>query len=278
MDLSRLELDVDPITISYEGGAADLGGLDMADLAKSLDGYARILGTIASFAVTYEYHKHLDTMPVRARVVSAQVGSLELGAVLDAVAQTSLVTIRDAIGLMLEYVFARLKGKEEQVNELREPLMRVLDIIDKQVDARDATITQLVDGLVPSARKAVAPIGESCQRTLVRVGNREVAVLDEHDKQVILSKEKPVIQPEQTYRVWITELDISAGTAKVSFASDEDYRCRARISDPLVRQPNSAYALAIASQQPVDVRAKAEIVDGQIAMLHISDAQIPTFD
>jgi hypothetical protein len=68
-----------------------------------------------------------------------------------------------------------------------------------------------------------------------------------------------------------------SGTAKVSFSDSDPFRCKARITDPCVFEPESAYALALAHQTALIVTAKAEILDGEIVQLYVSDsARVPS--
>jgi hypothetical protein len=53
---------------------------------------------------------------------------------------------------------------------------------------------------------------------------------------------------------------------------ESDQRIQSEITDPIRVTPNNPYALALASQQPISFKAKAEInEDGEITRLFISD-------
>lgn len=272
---------VDPFSIVYDGLDADSGGVDMAQLGKSLDGYARILATTSNFAVHYVYQKHYDAMDVRVRVQGAEKGSLTIKAVLDYLGQAQL--LQGSIGAVLAAVITYTLGKlgrrrdEEEMKHLADITRQALEQAGTQnketLDRLMALLDKMVDGLAPAARSAVTPIGDGCKEVSVLVGRNQVGKWEEQDKAAIRERAPAAIQPQQWYTVFVSELDTETGSAKVSFNVDDDHRVRARITDPLVSQPNNPYATALADKNPLDVQAKAEVLDGQIVQMSISDAK-----
>lgn len=266
-----IPVDVDPILIIYQGLDADDGGIDMALLAKSLDGYSRILSTATTFALTFVYQKHMDAMPVRVRVQEVQKGSLTIKAAFDFIKQSKLLPgLQDQLKALLKWIAEKVAGKDTTVSEaiVKQMLENEANRDDKMFQLMD----KMVDGLVPAAREASAPIGESCKQITLGQGDDAIVVWDESDRKAIEARVKPTIQPVQEYAIYISELDIATGSAKVTFSDQDDHRVKAKIADPLVFEPKNAYAMALASQRPLVVVAKAEILEGAITLLHVSDA------
>jgi predicted dinucleotide-binding enzyme len=133
------------------------------------------------------------------------------------------------------------------------------------------TLGKLAEGLIPAARNAAAPIGETCTTVTVSQDDEALVVWDESDKRAISERIQPAIQPRQVFTIYISELDVVAGTARFSFSQDEQRRFRAKIADPVVVQPHNPYTRALDEQSALNVIAKAEILDGEIVQLHVSD-------
>jgi hypothetical protein len=178
---------------------------------------------------------------------------------------------------LVSYIFNRAAGQREEMKQLR----GALDTAIRELGARDQatvdrlldTVDKLADALRPSARLAVAPVGESA-RTLTIGGateGRPSIVIGEAEKAAILSTSELEVGAEKPYHLVITELDMVSGNCHVAFVDDPDARVPGRITDPAFGVPNNLYALAMAAQRPITVRAKATLKDGEIERLHISD-------
>lgn len=277
----RFTVDIAPIIITYEGLDADSHSLDMALLAQSIEGFGRIISTVASYALTAQYHRQLDIMPVRAKVQEFSPGSLSIKVALDYLRQGKLVPdVGDLIKATMKWIMARMAGKKD-TDHMKEALSQLLlqngTLIQNNHECNMRThdlLDRMADGLLPSARKAVAPVGESCREARLALGQEAITVWNEDDKARIEDKIVPSIQPSQYFNVYVTEIDIATGAAKVSFGIDDQRRIKAKISDPVVFDPGNPYAMALAQQSPLAVLAKSEFVDGEIVMLHISDYKL----
>lgn len=260
------------MTITFDGLEAETGGIDMLLLARSLEGYARILSTTSSFAASMSYQQHMDSMPIRARVQVIRAGSFEIQVFLDFVRQSGILTnFKEVWKALLEWVIAKLASRPES-DGMKEIVLKQMELIGVMSAENNAILDKLVDGLIPAARNAASPIGESCATARLSLGQVEIATWDKDDKVAITSEVKKTIQPTESFDVIISELDVNTGTAKVSIGSESDSRIRAKIADPVVFEPDNPYALALASHTPLRVLAKAEMIGGVIAQLHISDS------
>ena len=266
-----LPVDVEHFEIIYEGLDAENGGIDMLLLSRSLEGFARILATGSSFAATLVYQNHMDTMPIRVRVQEFQPGSFRILAVLDWVRQSKILDDSgEKIKTVLKWLTEKLAHKPKN-EALEQALNEMIRQNGRNQDEMWAMMNRMADGLLPAAKKATEPIGETCIKTTLALGQETITVYDENDKRAINDNVKTLIQPTQTFNVHVTELDIATGGARITFDQNGGKRIRAKISDPLVNQPDNPYAGALKSQTPILVTAKAEYLDDELIALHISD-------
>lgn len=267
--------ETSPFTIRYEGIHAENGAMDMVLLGKSLEGYGRIFAAAGTFADTGVVVRNTDAMTVTMRVTAPRPGSFVVDGFLTWVNQSAL-----AIGVsvaatapIMEFILKRLSNQKQgsDIQSVIE-LLREHLYWSKDQDLRNrALIEKLVEQQLSAARSAVMPISRSASSISVQHEGKELCVWTQADKEVIETKQPKVIQPQQIYEIWITELDIATGAAKVAFSPGATDRLRAKISDPLVSEATNPYAAALYSQSPILVQAKAEIQDNAIVTLHISD-------
>jgi hypothetical protein len=178
---------------------------------------------------------------------------------------------------LIAYIFARAKGNREELKLLS----GALDTAIRQLGARDQptidrlleTIEKMSVDMHSSARRAVAPIGETARTLAIRLRDGgPVATVDEADKSAIMSPAGLTVDDERSYSVLISELDMKTGACHVALkGGSEDVRHPARITDPECSLPNNPYVLAMAAQDYLGVRAKATIRDGLIEKLFISN-------
>ena len=132
-------------------------------------------------------------------------------------------------------------------------------------------IDNMAMGLLPAAKDAVHPIGNTCET--LKFGTK----LGEYHTELNIEDKKTINGPvfevtdEQTHKVLISELDMLNFTCKVSPIEDLNSRYSARITDPQVELVNNKYAAAMAAKSIVKIRAKKKLVEGVIKEFVISD-------
>lgn len=268
----------EPIRIRFDGMDADRHEIELASLAKSLSGLARIIGITGHFAATGQYNKHVDALSLRVVAREPQAKCYEVIAYLESISQHQLFSGTGGVlvGIIIQYYFSRWSGQREEMRFLSERLEQAIGELGHRdqahVDRMLTTIEKMADALRPAARDAVAPVGRSSSTLTVGTAGSST-VVDVARKDAILSKDDIEIGDEQTYTVRITEVDVESGSCKVSFEDDQDAtnRVRAQIIDPSLSIPNNLYLLAVAAMRPLKVRAKPALKDGDVDKLYISD-------
>lgn len=164
-------------------------------------------------------------------------------------------------------------------------LRESLETAIKELGTRDTavvsrlleTVDKMADALRPAAQQAVTPVGRTAGS--LTVGDPKTgpsAVIGRAERDAIMAPDEVEVEPEKDFTVIIKELDTDTGGCRVVFPDDLEQRYRGEITDPLVLKPNNPYALALASQRPLTVRAKAVTKDGDLERLFISDSRNPS--
>lgn len=267
------------IKIRFDGLDADRHEIELSALATSLSGISRIIGVSGNFAATQKLNLHQDALAVKVYATPPQAHCFELFVWVKWAAEQPLIsaTVAGLTVVLVTYVFKRAAGQKEEMRQLR----GALDEAIKQLGTKDQpvvdrlldTIDKMADALRPAARKAVAPIGDTASTlTIGSVDGGQQTVVGPAEKAAIVSASPVEVDIERTYQIWITELDMDAGTCKVAMEGDPDARFAARITDPAFATPNNKYVLAMAARAPLLVKAKATLKDGEIERLFISDS------
>jgi hypothetical protein len=164
-------------------------------------------------------------------------------------------------------------------------MARALELAEAAIKENGQTSRAAIDGmkraveLIAAAGKApardfVAPIGASCETAQIGASGAGVLAVDETMKQAILEPDQIEISELRAYTVLISELDMLAASCKAQIQGDEDAdrRVPCEINDPAAKLANNPYAAAMKEQRWLKVVAKAQIGDGDIVKLYISDA------
>jgi hypothetical protein len=265
-----------PIVIRFDGLDADQHEIDLSLLAESLKGLSRIIGVAGNFVATGHYVQHRDAMEVRVVARPPEGHCFELMAWLKWASENPLISgiIGGLTVTPVTYIIAKAAGQREEMKHLRGALDTAIQVLghrDEAVVTRlTQTIEKMADALRPSVRQAVAPIGRSASTLSIgdASGMHRVGLAE---KETIMATEQAEVQPETTYEVIITELDMESGSCKLAILPESDDRHKGAITDPAFAVPNNRYALAMAAKSPISVRAKAVTKDGEIEKLFISD-------
>lgn len=273
----------DPVLIRYDGLDATRDEIELGALGESLRGLSRIIGVAANFAATQRFVQHKDALQVRVIARPPEAHCFELVAWVRWAAENPLIStvVGGLLATLVTYIFKRAAGQKEEMRHLRESLevaIRELGTRDTAVVGRLLeTVDKMADALRPAARQAVTPVGETAGTlTIGDPSKGPAAVIGRAERDAIMAPDEVEVEPEKDFTVIIKELDTDTGGCRVVFPDDADQRYRGEITDPLVLKPNNPYALALASQRPIIVRAKAVTKDGALERLFISDSRPPS--
>lgn len=272
-----------PFEIRYEGGDAEVHRIDMAALAESLDGFSRIYAVVAHFATTGQYAKQTQALNAKAY---AQETQAKCFSVAGAVEWATTNGVFQGLGgviltLVLNHVYQSCSGAKEEMKHLRELFEKQLGFNQQYVERLLNTIEKLTDAMQPSARKSVAPIGDTCDRIdLYSLAGKQTTI-GLAEKEAIMSSEPAQILPAKKYSVIISEMDRLKRTCKASFTEhdteelvEEDgspKRISCDITDPVASLEDNPYLQGFISGKPISIVAKAMLRNGVIAKLYISD-------
>lgn len=261
------------VSIRYEGGDATVHSIELNQLGMSLQGFARILAVCGNFVETGKYNKQFDSLAVK--VVAKEPDEHHCYEVWASVQSflTSANLWSGAGGAVLAAIVAYVLSRRssEEMKMLKDALDRALANNAQHTDKLIATIDKMAEALRPSARMATAPIDKTVGSIDLYTGGQKIVHLDPEAKQFFSQQAQTKFDQTKTYVGIFSELDTKTGSCKVSLG-DSEQRIQSEITDPIRVMPNNPYALALASQQPLSFRAKAEIdEDGEITRLFISD-------
>jgi hypothetical protein len=262
-----------PISIRYEGIDADRHEIELGPLGESLQGFAKTIAVTANFAATGRLAVHADALDVR--VIARPVDEhhcFEVVAFVSGLVQSKEFWSGMGPGVFaasVQYVLS--KRSKEEMKHLSEALNKSLDGNQETTNRLVATIEKMAEALTASARKALAPIGRTCDRIDLLAGNDTVASMDIETKQAFSAAGSRVADHSKTFRGVITAFNIATGTCEVLLEGG-DRPVSGRVLDPVFDQPNNPYALALASKASIAFLAKYEAdSDGRVTRLHIFD-------
>jgi hypothetical protein len=268
------------ITLRFDGLDSDEHKIDLHQLGESLQGLARISDISGHFVVTHKYSKWLSTHDVRVFAKEARENCFSIDGVLEFVKQQQVFSgfMGAAMTALVAYILAKNANKEEQSEK---SLKLYLKALHDQGHRDQKTINRCLDliekmatDLRPSAKQAVAPIGKSASTlTLLDGEGKNFGVFNEHDAEQIRKPEPNELTGIEKIKVRFTELDKQRGTAKVHLdGMPTNHRISALVHDPLVKDVNNVYSLALASDEPIYVQAKLQYKSGELSKLYIFDS------
>lgn len=262
-------------SIRYDGLDADDHKIDLSQLGISLQGFARILAVIAHFSYTGSYNKQYDALSVKVFAVPTdEHHCFEVKAWISKVVGSENLWSGTGGGLLvalINYLFGRRRA--EEMKYLNEALKQSMGQNAENNKMLIATIERLVEGLKPSAKQALSPIGETCKSISIHKGDVSVSSFDENTKSRFYDELVNKIENSRRFSGIISEMDMETGTCKVLLDSSETgRRTNAVISDPIGKRPGNPYVLAMSQGARIAFIAKPEVdADGDVVRLHISD-------
>lgn len=275
--------EFEPIVLHYDGLDADHNEIELAQLGMSLQGAAQILGSAANVVVTGEYAK--TALSVRVLAGIPKKGSWEIPAIImttvpvitpyfPVIADMGKKATTKAVTSIFSYVVSKLGSPKKS------DVQAAMEVVEKSLVESGQTTRHAIDAVErialnqrPAARLFVAPIGDTCE--FVRVGKPiDGAVLVNREMRAQIEQPDPVqIGNATTYEILLSELDLKNRSCKFALRSeaDPDRRILGDITDPIIFNPNNPYSVALSQQRWLPVIAKAQLKDGEIEKLFISD-------
>ena len=268
------------LTIRFDGLDADDHEIDLFAFGESMQGIARVAGTIGHLVATQEYSRYFRSHELKVLAKEPRENCFSIDVVFEFVKQHQILagTFPAALTGLIAWLLHRATKKDSTAPELQQSLVALVRELAGQNSERENRLLGLLEvmavDLKPSVRKAFAPIGPSC-RTLTVIAPQRTDTYDETDKAALLMTDGDEITDLLDWVVLITELDLERGTCKTRLANEpEERRISAVVTDPLLKQVNNPYSLAMAAGDPLPVKAKALIQDGSVRKLYISDVGI----
>lgn len=271
--------------IRYEGLDAERHQIDMMSLGESLQGFGRIYSVIGHYAATGQYVRQSQALTVKTYAQETEAKCFSVVGYIKSAAQAGMFqgSVGALIGAIVTYTLGKRSDKSEEMRHLRELLEKQMGHNQQNLDRAMETIERLANGLEPSIKKSVAPVGESCSRIDLYANGKMHKSVDLADKQALLSTEDGELINEREYTVMLTEFDRLYRRCKVHLLGDDadqdadecglPPRINAEITDPAIQFTNNKYSTAVGSDKPIKVKAKAFLKDGEITKLFISDCE-----
>jgi hypothetical protein len=276
-------MEFDPIILRYEGLDADRHQVDLGQVAVSLQGAAQLIGSASSAMITGQYAKRAPALSVRVYAGIARDGCWELPAIIVPVAPIAAAMFPPiaeigkraatrAVTAAVNYVVAKVSGQSNDVK-------RTLDSLDQAVAELGQTARHGYDAIErmaaqqrPAARNLVVPIGQSCSVIYLGIKDDGAIPIDSATRSAIDAPDPVEITDTRSYEIFISELDTKNRTCKFSLRDDDpDHRISGEITDPVIQAAHNPYLEAFAAQRWVSVLGKAQLKDGEMEKLFISD-------
>lgn len=274
-------VDLFPLfNIRYEGRDADQHEIDLNQLGESLQGFARIIAVSANYVQTGKINRHFDALSVK--VVAVPVTDHRCHEVM-VVIKSFFWTKEFFAGLgsgllpaIVAYVVSRRDN--EEMKHLSAALQKQMDLAaqsnERLTNSLIGVIDKLADQMRPAIKKALAPVGRSCESVDLYADGERFHHVDPALKAAITSEAQVLSDHSKIYSGVISELDMKTGAAKITLDSDSE-RLSCQILDPAHALPGNAYVEALASGERITVLAKAELdVDGGILKLFVLDTAL----
>lgn len=272
-----------PFEIRYEGLDAEDHKIDMAALAESLDGFSRLYAVIGHFISTGQYAKQMQALNVKAYAQESEAKCFNISAVLDFATSAGLFqgVMGAALTAIVAYTIHRSSGNKEEMKHLRDLLEQQLGFSKQVTERMMDTIDRLADGLRPSVKKAVSPVGDTCSRIDLYAEGEKHQTLDQALKDSLASDVDSQITSEKVYAIEISEMDrikrtckvrlIGSDTEEITEDDGSPRRINADITDPAALVEPNVYIEAWYKSTKLNVKAKALLRNGFIVKLYISD-------
>jgi hypothetical protein len=268
------------VNIRYEGRDAARHEIELNQLGESLQGFARIIAVTANYLQTGRVNRHFDALSVKVMAIPVTDHRChEVVVFIKSFFMTKEFFAGLGSGLLpaiVAYVVSRRDN--EEMKHLSAALQKQMDLAaqsnERLTQSLISVIDKLADQMRPAIKKALAPVGRSCESVDLYADGRKFHHIDPELKEAITSESPVFSDHSRLFSGVISELDTKTGAAKITLDLDTE-RLPCQILDPAHAQPGNAYAEALASGSRITVLAKAELdSDGAIAKLFILDTAV----
>jgi hypothetical protein len=273
-----------PIVIRYDGLDADGHLIDLALLGRSIQGASRLLGSAGSLVITGQFTKQSKAFSVRVLAGQPQAHCWELPAIIATImpaATPMLPTLTDiaskaatkAVTGIVNYAISRVGGRSKEAEMARDIAIKSLEEMGHTSRTAIEAMERVVSAQRPAIKLFVSPVGDSCN--LARIGDPEYGAIsvDVATRAVIDSPQAAEILNGRDYEILISEFDLKNHSCKFSMRNQDEpnHRFNGEITDPVAQLPKNPYSAALDNQQWIWVHAKAQVRNGELERLFISD-------
>ncbi|MHC1947305.1 hypothetical protein IF803_23270 [Bradyrhizobium sp. UFLA06-06] len=276
--------EFEEIILRYDGLDADSHVIELGTLGQSIQGASRLLGSAGSIVLTGQFAKHTSALSVRVLAGQPRAHCWELPAILVSVAPVVtplLPTIKEAAKVaatkavtgIVNFAISTVGHKPKEAEMAKEVAVKALEEMGHTSRTAIEAMERLAMSQRPAVRLFVSPVGESC--SIARIGdpNFGAIAVDQEMRRSIESSEPIEISASAEYDVLISEFDLKNRSCKFSLRDQDDPndRFNGEITDPVAQLPQNPYSDALNSQRWIRVRAKAQLKNGELEKLFISD-------
>ena len=273
-----------PIVIRYDGLDADGHLIELGLLGQSIQGASRLLGSAGSIAITGQYAKQSKALSVRILAGQPRAHCWELPAIIATILpaaapmlpifkEAATVAATKAVTGVANYAISKIGGRNKEAEMARDIAIKALEEMGHTSRATVEAIERVALGQRPAIKLFVSPVGESCANA--RIGDPIYGAIsvDVATRERIDAPEPAEIRETADYEILISEFDLKNHSCKFSLREQDNPNDRfsGEITDPIARTPHNPYSSALDNQRWLWVRAKAEIKDGELEKLYISD-------
>lgn len=268
------------IQIRYDGLDAEKHEIDLFEFGKSAQGLAKIIATVADFTATGNYQPKKKDLSYKVAIKETKANCFSFMAIIEQIDSSPTLTLfagtvsATIFTGSMAYVWAIITNKKAEMKALQESLGKAIEELGRKDETTKllATLERMALALIPAAKQAVSPIGNTCETLKFGEAGSYYATIDQEDKAAIHG-EKFTVTEESTYRVLIDEFDMRKKTCKVALRDDLQNRYSARITDPQAELANNKYALAMAKKAIVTIKAKTKEFENITKEFVISDIE-----
>ncbi|MGY3445623.1 DUF7946 domain-containing protein [Bradyrhizobium sp. USDA 4473] len=276
--------EFEEIILRYDGLDADRHVIELGTLGQSIQGASRLLGSAGSIVLTGQFAKHTNALSVRVLAGQPRAHCWELPAIVVSVAPIVtplLPTIKEAAKFaatkavtgIVNFAISTVGHKPKEAEMAKEVAVKALEEMGHTSRTAIEAMERLATSQRPAVRLFVSPVGESC--SIARIGDPTfgAVAVDQEMRQAIEASEPIEISAAAEYDVLISEFDLKNRSCKFSLRDQDDPndRFNGEITDPVAQLPQNPYSDALNSQRWIRVRAKAQLKNGELEKLFISD-------
>lgn len=275
--------DLMELSIRYEDLALAKNRMKLDDFAKSLSGYANVLGIVANYALVSQIEEKPDNWQV---VISTEAeikkGSIDIIAIISSVATTAvslqpiaetLNTFKETVSTLIGFVFSKRESADmERVLEYIEKRdERDLKMAELAKEERENMLATLLEALQKPGKIALQPIGKSCKQINIYAIEQEenpklVAGADKEIKKVF-NKQHTKTEISESLTVNVLFVSIDKLSKKCTFVLESDIpdglddidsapRIKGNITDPRFELESNLYTKAFDQNCVAEVEAK----------------------